>query len=141
MYPILNRVMKLVLRSPLHGPVSKNILLINFKGRKSGKIYTTPVSYYQNNGQVFIFTHANWWKNLRGGAPVTLRLRGKDVEGLAEAVADDKDAIAAELSAHLRNSPFDAKFYDVAFDDDGNPKEDQVVKAVQSVVMIRVCLN
>jgi deazaflavin-dependent oxidoreductase (nitroreductase family) len=141
MYPILNRLMKFVLRSPLHGPVSKNILLITFTGRTSGKTYTTPVSYAQRDGQVLIFTHANWWKNLRGGAPVTLRLRGRGVQGMAEAVAEDKDAIATELAAHLKNSPFDAKFYNVTFDDDGNPEEDKIRQAVQTVVMIRVQLD
>ncbi len=74
--PFVNRAMKLVLRSPMHGLVSKTVLLISFHGRKSGKTYTTPVSYSQNGDQVVIFTHAAWWKNLRSGAPVTLRLRG-----------------------------------------------------------------
>ncbi len=41
--PIVNRTMKFVLRSPLHGIVDKKILLIAFIGRKSGKTYTTPV--------------------------------------------------------------------------------------------------
>jgi hypothetical protein len=50
--------MKLVLRSPAHGVVSKTILLITFTGRKSGKTYTTPVSYSQFDDQVYVFTHA-----------------------------------------------------------------------------------
>ena len=43
----LNCVMKFVLRSPLHGVVSKKIMLLTFTGRKSGKRYTIPVSYTQ----------------------------------------------------------------------------------------------
>ena len=74
--------------------VSKTVLLITFTGRKSGKTYTTPVSYSQTDDQVFIFTHAAWWKNLRSIAPVTLALRGREFRGLAEPVADDKQAIA-----------------------------------------------
>ncbi len=65
--PIVNSAMKFVLRSPAHGMVSKTILLITFTGRKSGQTFTTPVSYSQSGGQVTIFTHALWWKNLRGG--------------------------------------------------------------------------
>ena len=89
--------MKLVLRSPVHGMVSKTVLLIAFTGRKSGKTYTTPVSYSQYNDQVYIFTHADWWKNLHNGAPVTLRIRGREFQGLAEPVAEDKQAVAAGL--------------------------------------------
>jgi deazaflavin-dependent oxidoreductase (nitroreductase family) len=81
--------MKFILRSPLHGMVSKSVLLISFTGHKSGKTYTTPVDYSQDGDQVYIFTHANWWKNLRDGAPVTLRVRGRDYQGVAEPVAED----------------------------------------------------
>ena len=138
--PIVNQTMKFILRSPMHGVVSKSMLLISFTGRKSGKTYTTPVSYSQTGDQVRIFTHADWWKNLRSGAPVTLRLRGRELKGLAEPVAEDKQAIAAGLAAHLRKVTSDARYYGVTFDDAGNPKLDEVAKAVQSVVMIRVQL-
>jgi deazaflavin-dependent oxidoreductase (nitroreductase family) len=138
--PVFNQAMKLVLRSPVHAMVSKNLLLITFTGRKSGKSYTTPVSYSQQDGQVTIFTHANWWKNLRNGAPVTLRLRGRDIQGLAEPVAEDKQAIAEALSMHLREAPFDARYYGVTFDENGNPGVEEVERAVQSVVMLRIHL-
>lgn len=138
--PILNKTMKFVLRSPLHGVISKYLLLITFTGRKSGKTYSTPVSYAQEDGQVTIFTHANWWKNLRGGAPVRLRLRGRDVSGQAEPIAEDKQEIAEALASHLQKSPFDARYYDVTIDKNGNPNLEEVERAVQSVTMICVQL-
>ena len=46
--PAVNAGMRFILRSPLHGMVSKTITLISFTGRKSGKAYSTPVSYSQN---------------------------------------------------------------------------------------------
>src|SRR5512137_3081285 len=103
--PSVNSAMKFILRSPVHGMVSKTVLLITFTGRKSGKTYTTPVDYSQDGDQVTIFTHANWWKNLRGEAPVTLRIRGRELQGLAEPVAEDKQAVTAGLTAHLRKVP------------------------------------
>ena len=138
--PIVTSAMKLILRSPAHGMVSKTILLITFTGRKSGNTYTTPVDYSQDGDQVYIFTHANWWKNLRSEAPVTLRIRGRDLQGLAEPVAEDKDAVAAGLIAHLRKVPSDARYYGVTFDESVNPRADEVEKAAQSVVMIRIRL-
>ena len=138
--PFVNKTMKFVLRSPVHGMVSKFTLLITFTGRKSGKIYTTPVSYSQFEDQITIFTHANWWKNLCGGAPVTLCIQGQESQGWAEPVADDKDAIAFRLVAHLRKVPSDAKYYGVTFDEHGNPNAGEVEKAVRTVVMICVRL-
>lgn len=138
--PYVNSAMKFVLRSPLHGLVSKTILLITFTGRKSGKTYTTPVSYSQSDGRVTIFTHANWWVNLIGEAPVTLYIRGRELQGLADPVTDDKDAIATALTEHLRKVPSDARYYGVTFDEHANPRAEEVIKAVQSTVMLRVRL-
>ena len=142
--PIVNRAMTYILRSPVHGMVSKSILLITFTGRKSGKAYTTPVGYSEHNGQVYIFTHHTWWKNLRSGkpagAPVTLRIRGQDFQGLAEPVAEDKKSVAAGLQTHLRKVPGDARYYGVTFDEHKNPRASEVEQAAQEVVMIRVQL-
>ena len=137
---MVNRTMKFILRSPLHAMVSKSVLLITFTGRKSGKTYTTPVSYSQSGDQVRIFTHAAWWKNLSHGAPVTLRIQGRDFRGVAEPVPEDKQAIAAGLSEHLRKVPSDARYYRVTFDEHKNPNAAEVAKAVQTVVMICVQL-
>jgi deazaflavin-dependent oxidoreductase (nitroreductase family) len=136
--PYVNHAMKFVLRSPVHGVVSKTILLITFTGRKSGKTYTTPVSYSQQGDQVYVFTHASWWKNMQDGAPVTLRIRGREFQGLAESVVEDKQAVAVGLKAHLRQVPSDAGFYGVTFDDYRNPNTEEVEKAAQTVVMIRI---
>ncbi len=138
--PFVNKAMKFVLGSPAHGMVSKTVLLITFTGRKSGKTYTTPVSYSQHGDQVYIFTHANWWKNLRRGAPVSLRIRGRELQGLAEPVAEDKQAIAAGLAEHLKKVPSDARWYGVSFDENGNPNAEEVAKGAQTVVMVRVQL-
>jgi hypothetical protein len=139
--PFVNNAMKFVLRSPAHGMVSKFTTLITFTGRKSGKTYTTPVSYSHLDEQVYIFTHANWWKNLCGGAPVTLCLQGREREGWAKPVVEDKQTIAAKLATHLRKVPSDAKYYGVTFDEHGKPRTDEVEKAVQAVVMICVRLE
>ena len=109
--------MKLVLRSPMHGVVDKTVLLITFTGRKSGNTYTTPVSDSQHDGQITIFTHADWWKNLLDDAPVTARAYEVAICGLAEPIAEDKQTVAAGLTEHLRKVRSDAKYYGVTFDD------------------------
>jgi len=138
--PSVNAFVKFILRSPMHGLISRNILLITFTGRKSGKMYTIPVGYSQNDGRVTIFTHHSWWKNLPGSSPVTLTLRGREARGLAEAVVEDKQAIAVGLTAHLQKVPGDAKYYEVSFDNRKNPRAQDVERAAQNVVMINVRL-
>ena len=69
-----------------------------------------------------------------------MRIRGHDLQGFAEPVAEDKQAVAVGLAGHLRKVPSDAGFYAVTFDDQKNPRPAEVEKAVQNVVMIRVRL-
>lgn len=140
MMNILNSGMKAILRSPMHGMVSKNILLITFTGRKSGKTFTTPISYSTQDEYLVLVTESNWWKNLRGGAAVTVRLRGQDRKGIAEAIADDKAAITQGLQRHLEQIPGDAKFYGIKLDKNRKPNPEQVAQAAEKLILIRIRL-
>ena len=96
-----NAVVILLLRSPLHGLFSRMFVLITVTGRKTGRVYTTPVQY-QQSGQVLTFVSDKqrvWWRNLRGGAPVTLRLRGRTVRGHAEVIEEDEALVRQTLLA------------------------------------------
>lgn len=90
MRALLNRManiaMKPLLQSPLHHLVSGRLMLISFTGRRTGKIYTTPVEYQRQGDTVLLFTQKDrqWWKNLEGGAPVTIWLRGQELRGKAD---------------------------------------------------------
>jgi hypothetical protein len=137
----LNRLMSGLLRSPLHWPISRTIMLITFTGRKSGKAYTTPISYARQGDVVTAFTRSRWWRNLDGGAPVTLRIKNKEFQGQAAAEAEDRQAIAEGLRGFLRSVRFDARIYGVEFDDDGQPNWQDVQQAAEKVTMIRVQLK
>ena len=66
LYTVINPGVKRILGSPLHRLMSRNAVLLEFKGRKSGKTYTTPVSYRAVNGHLHCFTEKTnkWWHNL-----------------------------------------------------------------------------
>jgi hypothetical protein len=97
----LNRVMRPLLRSRWHGRVSDRLLLITVTGRRSGRTFTFPVSYTEREGVVTIVPSSperkRWWRNLRGGAPVTLRLRGVDRTGHAVARGDERTGVTVEV--------------------------------------------
>jgi deazaflavin-dependent oxidoreductase (nitroreductase family) len=137
-----NPFMKLMLRSPLHGLASHNTMLITFTGRRSGKAYTTPVNYVRN-GDVLLVTSQRgrtWWKNLRGGAPVSVRLQGRDLKGIAEAFTDD-EAVREGLLAYLRKVPDYARYFQVSLDPDGQPNVEDVACAAHSRVVIEIRLS
>lgn len=98
-----NRIVRFLLHTPFHGLVSGSVMLITFTGRKSGKTYTTPVQYGREGDTVTFFSQKqrSWWKNLLGGAPVMLRLQGRDVHGLAEALPDADETTLRETLKRL----------------------------------------
>lgn len=136
--PWVNRIMTWVLRSPLHRVVSGSILVLTFTGRKSGKVYTTPLSYTRQGEQLIVFTHGAWWKNLQGGAPVTVRLQGQDLPGQAAAIAGDPVTILPYLRTHLTQLTRDLRYYDVKLDATGKPNEADLSKAAEASVLIRI---
>ncbi len=94
-----NIFMKPLLRSPLHFLASGRVMLITFTGRKSGKVYTTPVEYRRVENTVIFSTQRNrvWWKNLQDNAGVTLRIKGRKVEGMVEQLVFDEKEAAKEF--------------------------------------------
>jgi deazaflavin-dependent oxidoreductase (nitroreductase family) len=74
-------------------------MLITFTGRKSGKVYTTPVEYRRVENTVIFSSQRNrvWWKNLQDNAGVTLRIKGRKVEGMVEQLVFDEKEAAKEF--------------------------------------------
>ncbi len=135
---VLNPFMTVVLKSPLHRLVSGSTMLITFTGRKSGRQYTTPVGYVRDGNTVICLTHASWWKNLRGGAKVSMRIQGRNYVGSAEPVAGDIPRIAEGLRKFLVQVPSWAKIYGVALDEDGAPKSEDLESAAESAILIEI---
>ncbi|MFN8474776.1 MAG: nitroreductase/quinone reductase family protein [Anaerolineae bacterium] len=97
-----NDMMTWVLRSPLHGLAGRS-LLITVTGRKSGAQYTFPVNYTRSGDVITILSRRDrtWWRNLRGGASVTLHVDGKDVQGQGTVIEDDAE-VAKALQAYTQ---------------------------------------
>jgi len=100
-FAVLNRVgnplVRGLLRSPLHGIADRRLALITVTGRRSGREYTFPVGYRQEGELVTIAVgwpqRKVWWRNLAGGGPVRMRIRGEEREGRAEANEDERGEV------------------------------------------------
>ena len=147
MNKIANPFVRLILRSPLHGMMSDTLLLITYRGRKSGRKYSLPVQYVQDGNQIYIVPGAPeqkiWWRNLKDGAAVQIVLRGKTLNGNGILLKQDANAetIVKGSCLYLKRFPALAKYYNVRFEADGTFKLGDVRQAAASVVMIRVELD
>jgi len=130
-----------LLRSPLHGLLSQNFAVLTLTGRRSGKPVTLPVNYLRNGEALSIvsFRHRTWWRNLRGGAPVTVQLAGQTRQGHGE-VFEDTEAVAAGLVAFARADPRYARYYGVTFGTDGQPHTPNLPALAAERVLVRITL-
>jgi hypothetical protein len=115
----VNVPMRAVLGLPFATPLSANLMLISYTGRKTGKAYRQPVSYARDGETLLTPGGGRWTLNLGDGRPVRIRLRGRDVAARPELVTD-----AAEVERLLgvigRENPRAAKFVPIPRRPDGH---------------------
>lgn len=141
---LYNPIMRFVLRSPLHGIISSSILILSFTGRKSGRTYDVPLEYARDGNTLVAITQMSrvWWKNLRGGVPVTVLLQGKTLSGTATAIAGDASAFNAAFMIYLNGFPGRGeKYFNVHMEDDGNLNQTDVARAAENHVAVRIELT
>lgn len=143
---LINPWMCWVLGSPLHGWLSASLLLVSYRGRKTGKRYTLPVGYAQNGKQIYILPgnpeKKTWWRNLKGGLPLELTLRGQVLQAQGRLL--DPQAEQAELAhglgVYLQQTPGLAQQMQIRLGADGRPNPDDLRRAAGSAVLILVTL-
>lgn len=133
-----NGFMSWVLRSPFHEILSDGMMLITITGRKTGKKYTTPVGYYRENGTLWVLTSRDrtWWRNVRGGAHVSLLLKRQPVAAFAEADLDPR-SVKRHLCDYLKHIPQAAKSMGIRVEN-GQANSDDITRVAQDRLFVRV---
>ena len=134
---LMNKVPAAILRSPLHPIMSGRYLILAFTGRKSGKRYSTPVAYLREDEAFLMTTDSPWWRNLKGGTPVTLWVKGRGCEGIAEAVTDHVE-VARVLARFLEAQPGYGRFVGMKREPGGRTDTSEVEEVARGRVVVRV---
>lgn len=133
-----NDFMSWVLRSPLHGMLSNGMLLITVTGSRMGKKYTTPVEYFREAENLWVMTSRNrtWWKNLRGGAQVSLLLKRKPVTAIAEPDLD-ANAVEARMLEYIKHMPQAAKPLGIGIEN-GKANADDIARVAKDRLFVKI---
>lgn len=128
-----------LLRSPAGRILGSSTVALTITGRRSGADYTLPVNYVMERRDMLAISPRShtWWKNLVGGAPVTVERGGRRIRVIGEAVTSAPE-VAAGLLVFLRRSARLQRALSVPLDTDGAPKNSEdLASAAQRYALIR----
>ena len=92
---LINPILGFLLRTPLAGPARKQLMVLSFTGRKTGRQFTIPVSAHVIDNELYALTGAVWKQNFRDGAPAQVVYDGKSTTMRGELITDR--AIVSDL--------------------------------------------
>jgi hypothetical protein len=143
LYAVLNPIVTGILQSPIHGIASANLCVFSYRGRRSGKAYTTPLSYMREGSTVRLLSSHNtrWWNNFRGEpADVEIVIAGETLRGQAITTVEDGEAFREGVRRFLTAVPRDARVYGVKLDSGRRPREEDIATAAGHVVLVEITL-
>jgi len=137
-----NPIMVWILYSSLHGMLSGNMMVLNYTGRKNGKAYRLPISYKRIDDTLLTgsYKRRTWWRNLRGGVPVIVRLQVKDINGQAE-VIEDEQGVMNGITAYIGGDSRTARMFGVKIGADGQPESESLHRVARDQVIVRTVLK
>ncbi len=138
LFLIINPIIRSLLKSPIHGLLSGSLMLITFTGRKSQRLFTTPVRYLRVGDTIQCFTSPEtlWWRNLQGGADVVLRLKGQDKRYHATVLDNDPGQIREALIHYLGVFPQDAGYHDIRLNKDKSLVSEDLEHASKNSIVV-----
>ena len=88
MLRVINPIMRLLVRTPFAGATRKQFMVLNVRGRKTGKQYSIPLSAHHIDNTLYAMTDAAWKHNFRGGATAEVLLDGQTTTMHGELIRD-----------------------------------------------------
>ncbi|WP_158015457.1 hypothetical protein [Mycobacterium basiliense] len=89
---VVNPMLGFLLGTPLAGSLRKQLMMLDFAGRKSGRRFSLPVSAHLIDNDLYALTGAPWKHNFRGGATAQVRYDGRATSMRGDLI-QDKDVV------------------------------------------------
>jgi F420H(2)-dependent quinone reductase len=101
--PLFNAPVTAIASSPRLGKIlRRNVTVITYTGRRSGRTFSIPVAFRRRGDEIDIVANMpdakTWWRNFLGdGAPMSLTLDGIEHSGHAVADRDDNGRVTVRV--------------------------------------------
>src|SRR5262249_32593434 len=132
---------KFVVRLPFQTPIGQRLILLSYKGHKTGRTYTIPVSYVEQGDTLLIPGGGAWKTNLENRAAVRVRFCGKEQNAIPE-VLRKLDEVEELVTFMMTANPAIGRFIGVPKQPDGRPDRQKLEEAVRGgFALIRLHLH
>ncbi len=118
-FRVVNVAMRLVLGLPFATPLGSRLMLISYKGRKTGRVYRQPVSFVRDKDVLLTPGGGKWKLNLANGEPIKIRLNGRDFTARPELVRDPNE-VERLLALMAAKNPSVRRFVAIPSDSEGH---------------------
>ncbi len=139
---LVNPMLSFLLRTPLAGPARKQLMVLSFTGRKSGRSFSIPVSAHVIDNDLYALTGAGWKHNFRDGADAQLVYDGKTTAMRGELIRDR--AVVTDLFVRCAESygvQRAQRMMGLKFRDQRIPTRDEFAEAVERLHLVAVRLT
>ena len=143
LWQFVNPVVSLIARSPFHFIISHQLLVISFKGQKTGRNFLVPLSYHRHESSYTCVTLRSniWWRNLKGKSATKIWLKGKLVNAAVDLEFNNDELVESTLRDLVTNNPIDAFFAKVKLNKDGTPVQKDLFKASKIHTVLKFTIN
>ena len=140
---LINTVVAFLARSPLHFLISHQVLVIQFKGRKSGKQYLLPVSYHEHESCYTCVTLRSniWWRNLKEVSHTKIWLKGSLNDAQIDLEFNNDQVVESTLRDLVTNNKVDAYFANIKLHKDGSPHSDDLAQAAKIHTVLKFTIT
>ena len=137
----LNPLIRGLLESPLHGLLSRQLMVVSYDGRKTGRRVRFPTGYTVVGGEVVVLiSHRagrSWWRNFREPWPATLRIRGVERSVLGVAPEPGSEAFTRCFEETFRAQPGVAGIFATEFAPESGLTEPQAAALARTRGAVR----
>jgi deazaflavin-dependent oxidoreductase (nitroreductase family) len=125
----------------ISNPITGNIMVLGIRGRRTGKMRYTPVSYARQDGMVYCYqgreTRGQWYLNILAHPEVEVLLPQGRFSGRAEQVAEGQKRLEA-MRLLLKGSGLNRSMYGF---DPAKSSDEVLAEKVDGIPVIRVVLD
>ncbi len=141
-FRIINPFVIGILQSRFHFLLSKNLLVLCFRGRVTNREIVLPVSYLSSESGLFCVTARKnvWWTNLKYQNEIKIWFRGQEKKAVVTVDSKNISEVRSILGSMCRHSVIDSFFAGVKRKKHGELDQVTFEKAVPKHVALVVNL-